>query len=105
ATRSLDESTSFWTALGFSVAAEGDSPHPSRRLEGHGLALGFHETGRCRAAFTFAAPQLDARLEYLRAKGFAPRPSSPLTAGDARSATLVVPGGVPFFLYEVADEG
>lgn len=104
ATRSLDESTSFWTALGFSVVAEHDSPHPSRRLEGHGLALGFHETGRFRTALTFAAPQLDARLEYLRAKGFEPRPSSPLTAGDVRSATLVAPGGIPFFLLEVGDE-
>ncbi|HEX6993303.1 MAG TPA: hypothetical protein VF339_04075 [Gammaproteobacteria bacterium] len=105
ATHSLDESTSFWTTLGFSVVAEHDSPHPSRRLEGHGLSLGFHETGRFRTALTFAAPQLDARVEYLRAKGFAPRTSSPLTGGDARSATLVVPGRIPFFLLEADDEG
>lgn|SRR5690606_36622582 len=103
ATHSLEESTSFWTALGFSVVAEGDSPHASRRLEGSGLALGFHETGRFRTALTFAAPQLEARLEYLRMKGFEPRGSSPLTAGDARSATLVAPGGVQFYLLDVGD--
>ncbi len=105
ATRSLDESTSFWTSLGFSVVAEHDSPHPSRRLEGHGLVLGFHETGRFRTALTFAAPQFDARVEYLRAKGFTPRLSSPLTVGAARSATLVVPGNVSFFLLDVDDDG
>src|SRR5690606_1725598 len=100
ATHALDASTSFWTALGFSITAEGESPHPSRRLEGHGLALGLHETGRFRFALTFSAPELDARVEYLRAKGFEPRGTSPLTAGHERSATLVVPGRVPFFLLD-----
>jgi len=103
ATHSLEASTSFWTALGFSVVAQSDSPHASCRLEGHGLALGFHETSRFGTALTFAAPQLDARLEYLRAKGFEPRASSPLTAGGERSATLVAPGGVQFFLLDVAE--
>src|SRR5690606_15306230 len=92
ATHALDASISFWTALGFSVGAEGESPHPWRRLEGHGLSLGLHETGRFRFALTFSAPQLEARVEYLRAKGFEPRATSPLTAGTVRSATLVVPG-------------
>jgi hypothetical protein len=105
ATQMLDASTSFWAALGFAVAAEGESPHPWRRLDGHGLSLGLHETGRFRCALTFAAPELDARIEYLRAKGFAPLPTSPLTAGAGRSATLVVAGRVPFFLLDIDDEG
>lgn len=105
ATHSLEESTSFWTALGFSIAPEGSGhPHPSRRLKGHGLTLGLHETARFRTALTFAAPQLDARLEYLRAKGFDPRAASPMTAGNSRSATIVVPGGVQFFLLDVEDD-
>ncbi len=102
ATHSLAESTAFWRALGFTVIAESGSPHASRRLAGHGLVLGLHETGGFRIALTFAAPQLDARIEYLRAKGFEPRASSPLTAGSARSATLVAPGRVPFFLLDTA---
>src|SRR5690606_4019148 len=55
ATRSLDETTSFWTSLGFSVVAEHDSPPPSPRLEGDGLVLGSHQTGPFRTAFPFAA--------------------------------------------------
>src|SRR5690606_4640645 len=54
-THSLEESTAFWRALGLSVVAESDAPHASRRLEGHGLVLGLHETGGFRAALTFAA--------------------------------------------------
>ena len=105
ATDSLDASTSFWIALGFSTIATGDAPHAWRRLEGHGLVLGLHETARFRTGLTFSAPQLDARVEYLRAKGFEPRGVSPLTAADARSATLVVPGGVQFFLVDAGDDG
>jgi hypothetical protein len=104
ATHALDASTSFWIALGFAVGAEGESPHRWRRLEGHGLALGLHETGRFRFALTFSAPELDARVEYLRAKGFEPRATSPLTAGTARSATLAVPGRIPFFLLDAREQ-
>lgn len=104
ATHSLEESTSFWARMGFAVVGESDSPHPSRRLEGHGLALGLHETGRFRFGLTFSAPQLDARLEYLRAKGFEPRVSSPLSADDVRSATLGMPGGVRLFLLDDDDD-
>lgn len=101
ATHSLEESTSFWRALGFDVVEEASAPHPRRRLSGFGLSLGLHEVGGFRAALTFRAAQLDARIEYLRAKGFAPRRSSPLASGA--SATLLAPGGVPFYLLE-ADE-
>src|SRR5690606_39789862 len=105
ATRAVVESTSFWTWRGFSVVAEHGWPHPARRLEGHGLVLGFHATGRFRTALTFAAPQFDARVEYLRAKWFTPRLSSPLAVGAARSATLVVPGHVSFLLPDAAPAG
>src|SRR5690606_36659597 len=104
-TRSLDESTSFWTSLGFSVVAEHDSPQPARRLQRHGLRHGFHETGRFRAALTFAAPQFDPCVEYLRENGVTPRLSSSLTVDSPRSATLVVPGNVSLFLLDVDDDG
>lgn len=100
ATQSLDASTRFWTSLGFSPIGETDDPHPWRRLEGHGLVVGLHETGRFRAALTFHAPQLDARIEYLRAKGFELRRESPLTGGRAASATLFPPGDVRFYLID-----
>lgn len=104
ATHSLEESAAFWRALGFTAAAAADTPHPSARLIGHGLTIGLHETSRFKSALTFTAPQLDARIEYLRAKSFTPRTSSPLTAGSARSATLAVPGGVPFFMIDPGDD-
>ena len=100
ATQSLEESTRFWTSLGFSPVGETDDPHRWRRLEGHGLVVGLHETGRFRIALTFHAPQLDARIEYLRAKGFELRRESPLTGGRMASATLFPPGDVRFYLIE-----
>ncbi|MFO7286978.1 MAG: hypothetical protein LOD94_08815 [Gammaproteobacteria bacterium] len=95
ATRSIEDSKRFWTTLGFAVADETTSPYPCVRLEGFGLAIGLHETTAFRAGLCFDAPQLDARIEYLRAKGYAVQRSSPL---GPTSATLHAPGGVPFFL-------
>jgi hypothetical protein len=98
-THSSDESAAFWRALGFSIVSEGSSPYRWVRLEGHGFALGLHEAGGFRFALTFRAPQLEARVAYLRAKGFEPRRSSPLAAGSP-SATLLAPGGLEFFLLD-----
>lgn len=107
ATDSLEASQRFWQTLGFSIVDEASSPYPRCRLTGFGLSLGLHEAAGFQAALTFRAPQLDARIEYLRAKGFAIRRSAPIgTSGKA--ATWMAPGGVPFFLIEseaYADNG
>ncbi len=101
ATRSLAASAAFWTALGFTVAAEAAAPYPRLKLEGFGLAIGLHETTGFGTGLSFRSPALDARIEYLRAKGYSIRQSSPLA--DA-SATLNAPGGVPFFLSDDGDD-
>ena len=98
AVRSLEASREFWTRLGLQVVAEGDEPHPWCRLAAMGLTLGLHETTAFAAGPCFTATQLDARIEFLRAKGFsverrAPhlprsRPSTAITLG--RAATLYV---------------
>jgi len=96
ATRSLADSAAFWTALGFAAVDDASSPYPRARLEGFGLAIGLHETTGFIAGLGFHSPALDARIEYLRAKGYSVRQSSPLAGA---SATLNAPG-LPFFLSD-----
>ncbi|HEX7079808.1 MAG TPA: hypothetical protein VF329_02195 [Gammaproteobacteria bacterium] len=100
ATRSLARAERFWTALGLSFVARRDAPHPWLTLAGRGLVLGLHETRRFTRALTFRAGQLDARTEYLRAKGFEVRRGAPITADASGSVTLFLPGDVSFFLIE-----
>ena len=95
----LDESSRFWQALGLTLEASGDSPHRWRRLVGNGLTLGLHETnsgpGLC-----FRCEGLQARLDYLRAKGMPPRLGTPLSDVAQRSATLTSPDGTALYLFE-----
>ncbi len=100
---SLDAAATFWTRLGFAVAATSEGPRRSARLEGHGLTLGLHE-GRFRPGLTFRCDQLEARIEYLRAKGLEPKPGNPLTGQTHRSATLVAPEGTSLYLLDSAGE-
>ncbi len=95
----LGESTRFWQALGFSPVASSDAPHGWQRLTGHGLTLGLHET-RCRAGLSFRCDDLQARVEYLRAKGLAARDGTPLADRDQSSATLTAPEGTQLYLFE-----
>src|SRR5690606_8443891 len=95
-----DEVTAFWMRLGFSGAEGMTAPHESLRFSGHGLILGLHETSRFGTALTFAADNIAARVEYLRAKGFDVRGGSPLTRYDGESATLLAPGAVQFFIVD-----
>jgi catechol 2,3-dioxygenase-like lactoylglutathione lyase family enzyme len=97
---SLSESVGFWSALGLTEIETSQTPHESARLRGHGLTLGVHETARFGSALTFRADNLIGRVEYLRAKGFDIRRGSPLTQGDAESATLRAPGDVLFFIVD-----
>jgi hypothetical protein len=100
ATHSRKESEAFWTALGFGVIAEGETPYPWVRLGGCGVAIGFHETARFPSGVSFHSPNLLARIQYLKAKGLEPREGSPIGSAGGRSATLGIPEGVPLYLLE-----
>ena len=95
----LDEACRFWQALGLTAHASGEAPHRWRRLVGFGLTLGLHET-HCAAGLSFRCEGLQARLEYLRAKGLAARAGTPLADRGQASATLTAPGGTPLYLFE-----
>jgi catechol 2,3-dioxygenase-like lactoylglutathione lyase family enzyme len=95
----LDASSRFWQSLGFAVVAAGDAPHGWQRLAGHGVTLGLHEL-HCRAGLSFRCENLDARLEYLRAKGLAARPGTPIADRAQPSATLTAPEGTQLYLFE-----
>lgn len=103
ATSSVEESAAFWEALGFAPVDGGAEPHPWRRMAGAGLTLGLYRTAPFPAGMTFAASQLPARLEFLRAKGYSAASGSPLSAWTRASATLTIDGGIPVYL--VADPG
>jgi hypothetical protein len=100
-TDALDGTRDYWQQLGFRPTGGGDAPHPWLRLEGHGVAIGLHET-HFRAGLSFRAPHLEARLEYLRAKGITTRLGNPLAARDQHAATLTAPEGTPLYLFDVA---
>jgi hypothetical protein len=102
ATDSIDESRAFWEPLGFAAVATGDSPHAWVRLAGHGLVLGLHEA-RFRPGLCFRSDQLDARLEYLRAKGHSVRPGGPHSERIGEAAMLSAPGGDAIYLVESAE--
>lgn len=96
---SLERSSGFWQALGFTVLAAGEAPHRWQRLAGPGLTLGLHET-HCRPGLSFRCTDLPARMEYLRAKGLGPRAGSPLADRAQAAATLIAPEGTVIYLLE-----
>jgi hypothetical protein len=95
----LDASSRFWLALGLDVVASGEAPHRWQRLEGHGVTLGLHET-HCLPGLSFRCDDLEARLEYLRAKGVAARAGTPLADRGQASATLTGPERTQLYLLE-----
>jgi len=99
-TDALDRARDYWQALGFAPTANGDAPHPWLRLEGRGLAIGLHET-HFRPGLSFRAAHLEARLEYLRAKGITTRPGNPIASRDQQAATLTAPEGTAIYLFDV----
>ena len=99
-TRSIAASERYWAALGLGRVAEGPAPHPWVRLAGHGLVLGLHETANLSPGLTFAARELDARVEYLAAKDLRVERGAPIAAPGRNAATLVMPGGTAFYLVE-----
>ena len=97
-TSSRASTAEFWQALGFRTVDEGETPHPWIRLEGHGLSIGFHETGYFQPGPSFATANLDARLEYLRAKGLEAQRASSTSGARRATATLLAPEGTPLYL-------
>lgn len=98
AAESLEASRAFWEALGLKEIASGSAPHPWLRFAGHGVVLGLHE-GAFKSGPTFRSAHVEARLEYLRAKGLNARAGSPFADKD-RSITVVAPDGMPIHLLE-----
>jgi hypothetical protein len=52
---------------------------------------------------SFKAPNLDARVEYLQAKGLQLRRGTALSLGRRGSATLLGPTETPIFLFGESD--
>lgn len=95
----LDASGRFWRAFGLTTVASGEAPHRWERLTGHGVTVGLHET-HCAPGLSFRCEGLQARLEYLRAKGLAARSGTPTADRAQASATLTSPEGTHFYLFE-----
>jgi catechol 2,3-dioxygenase-like lactoylglutathione lyase family enzyme len=95
----LDASSRFWRAFGLTPAASGEAPHRWERLTGHGVTLGLHET-HCAPGLSFRCEDLQARLEFLRAKGLGARNGTPIVDRVQPSATLASPEGTHFYLFE-----
>lgn len=95
----LDESSRFWLKLGLTADASGEAPHRWQRLSGRGLTLGLHET-HCVPGLSFRCDDLQARLEYLRAKRLPARTGTPIADRAQASATLVGPEGSHLYLFE-----
>jgi hypothetical protein len=85
--------------LGFATLASGEMPHHWQRLTGRGITLGLHET-HCAPGLSFRCQSLQARTEYLRAKGVATRAGTPHADRAQPSATIVAPEGTQLYLYE-----
>ncbi len=102
-TSALAQSQSFWQALGFTTVARGDAPHAWVRLEGHGLVVGLHEA-HFRAGLSFRSAHLEARLEYLQARGIGARPGTPIADRAQASATLTAPEGTSIYLFEAGSQ-
>jgi catechol 2,3-dioxygenase-like lactoylglutathione lyase family enzyme len=97
--RSLERALEFWTALGFTVAPQGQQKDACARLTGSGTHIGLYEHGRFAPGPRFSCTDLAARLEFLRVQGFRPQTSTPPCPGrdDAR---LTAPEGTGLYLYE-----
>lgn len=100
ATHSLEESEAFWTALGLQRIAAGEEPEPWIRLTGRGLTVGFYSRTKLGAGLTFRSPGLDARLEYLQAKGIRIQRGAPMAERGAQAATLLLPEKTSIYLID-----
>ncbi len=98
-THSLERSRAFWETLGLTPVAQGEAPQAWLRLAGRGLVIGLHQAG-FRPGLSFRSEQLDARLEYLRARGVDSKAGAPVADRGRASATLPCPDGGSIYLVE-----
>jgi hypothetical protein len=52
------------------------------------------------AGFAFMAPQLEARIEFLKAKGWVPRHGAPALTARNKAASLTTPDGTTLYLFD-----
>lgn len=102
ATHSVEDSERFWAALGLEKIAAGLEPHPWVRMAGRGIVAGFHETARFSSALTFAAPGIEARIEFLQAKNLHARHGAPVAAPGEGAATVTLPEKTLLYLLDRA---
>ncbi len=98
-TRSMRDCRAFWERLGCSVVLLEDGPPPRTRLSGYGLTLGYHEAWFA-PGLTFVAADLAARIEFLKARGYAVTRGAPTASADRPAATLMAPEGTALYLIE-----
>jgi catechol 2,3-dioxygenase-like lactoylglutathione lyase family enzyme len=103
ATHSITESADFWAELGFKTTDRGVEPYPFVRMNARGLSVGFHQTARFAPGLSYRSLDLQARIQYLKAKGFDVKRGTPLAPDPSQSATLRGPDGMPLYLLEAAD--
>jgi catechol 2,3-dioxygenase-like lactoylglutathione lyase family enzyme len=91
----VESAARFWERIGFEVVGSSDAAHPAMRLCREGLNVGLHQT-RCPRALSFIGNDLEARIEFLKTKGFMPDRHTPIGHG----ASLVGPEGTQLLLFE-----
>jgi len=91
----VEAAAKFWERIGFAVVGSSNEPYPAKRLSRDGLSVGLHQT-RCPRALSFVGNDLEARIEFLKTKGFMPKRGTPMGHG----ARLIAPEGAQLFLFE-----
>ena len=100
ATHSIEDSEEFWQTLGLSVVERGEAPQAWVRMSGNGLVLGLHQTANFAPALSFRCSELEARIEYLQAKGQRTQHGAPFAIGQMSAATLHTPHGSPIYMFD-----
>lgn len=103
-TRSINESSAFWSSLGVNVVSEGDRPSPWARVSGHGLTLGLYSGTRFDPGLTFRCSELSTRAAFLEAQGCRLNRGAPFGAADSESIVLDAPDGRSIYLFELPAE-
>jgi hypothetical protein len=102
-THSAAQSADFWRTLGLQASAQGSSPAPWLRLEGHGLTMGLYEGRRFAPGLSFICENLEARRAYLGAKGCEIVAGASFMASASAGVTLIGPSRERIYLF--ANEG
>ncbi len=96
-TFSLDQSITFWSALGFELISASHAPYPRARLHGSGCTLGLHQTNMLPGT-SFVSDNHEQRVEFLRAQQVAVTPVAAPVFDGGRVARLDAPG-LPVYLH------